>query len=232
MKALICLVVVCLLVLKAASDEDFEKLVDIFIQNLPDHHFYVGTDSSTLPKPDEKGSIKLDGYARLSQGYNLTVEMTEMMFGPLRGSKRSPGKLGDCIRIGNYYELEFWMDIPHPELLNATVFTSEPAGKSSDQCYLTSTCKNLISAQFKEPLRVLVSLEYNLLPGETVKVRTLEFKKDPEYITKIYSCKIKKDDKCREFAAWIDKVMWPLINSHLKSSFRSIMEKMPPPQIG
>ena len=231
MKTLICLVVVCFLVFNAAaSDEDFEKLADIFIQKLPDYRFYVGSGGETLPKPDEKGDMKLHGYAQLSQGYNLSVEMTDIMFGSLRGSKRS-GKVGDCIRIGNYYELEFTMDIRHPELLTAKVYTSEAADKSADQCYLTSTCRNLISAQFKEPLRVMVNLEYNLLPGETVKVSSLNFEKNPEYITKIDSCKINKQDKCTEFAAWIDKEMWPLIRLELNRAFKTVIEKMSPPQI-
>ena len=225
MKTLICLVVVSLLVFKAvANDEDFEKLADTFIENLPNYSFFV----------NKKGNYfyKLHGYAQLSQGYNLSVEMTEITFGTLHGSKRSPGKLVDGFRNGNYYELEFTMDVLHvPDLLSATVYTSEPAGKSENQCYLTSTCRNLISAQFKELLRVTVSLEYNLLPGETVKVRRISFEKDSEYITKIDSCKINKNEKCNEFAAWIDKEMWPLIKFDLKRAFKTVMEQMLPPKI-
>ena len=224
MKTFICLVVVSLLVFKAAAkDEDFEKLADTFIQSLPNYSFFVGTKGDEL--------IKLHGYARLSQGYNLSVEMTEILFGTLHGSKRSPGKLVDGFRNANYYELEFTMDILHPELLTAAVFTSEPAGKSEDQCFLTSTCRNLISAKFKEQLRVTVSLEYNLLPGERVKVRSISFEKDPEYITKIDSCKINKEDKCNEFAAWIDKEMWHLIKFDLNRAFKTVMEQMLPPKI-
>ena len=219
MKELIGLFTAVLLVFGVtANDEDFEKIVDSLIKEIPNYSFFVGNKGGDL--------MKLHGYAQLSQGYNLSVEMTTITFGTLHYSQRSPGKPVDGFRNANFYQLEFTMDVLDPGFIDAQVYTSEPAGKSEEQCYLTSTCRNLITATFKEQLRVSVSLEYILVPGGRVKVTHLSLEKNPEYITKIDSCKISKTGHCNEFAAWIDKEMWPTIRFELTRAFTTVMEKI------
>ena len=230
MKFLICLVAL-LAVTSETTANDFEKVVDSLLEHLPKDGFSVVNGNGKF--------LTLKGIAGLEEKYNLDVGVTDIVFGSLRGSKKTPDNPVMGFRRKNNYSLSFWMDMVHPENITAIVLTRELVGKTYDQGYKTLASKSHITANFKQQQRrIFVDLKFNLVPGGKVQVQSLSLDKTsagwylPKYITKFESCKIRKEEKCDDLALFIDQNLWPIINvSELEKGLKSVLERIVLPEM-
>ena len=209
----------------ATARESNEDVVDLILENIKSEATPLG----------QKSSRDLRGLAKLSDGYNLTVRMTDVIFSSLYGSKRVTDRPVKGSGRNNFYQLEFVMDTPFADetTFTAAVFSSEPYGnkpcdpnRKPDECYLTATCESHVKATLKKPVRVKVYLAVEIASWGRVQVKSLSLEKNPEYSTRFESCNIHESNKCTEFAKWMDQDLWLRWNMRLKDAFKSILEKV------
>lgn len=224
MNVLICFALI-LTLSQATARESYEDVVDLILENIKSETTQLG----------KKSSLDLNGFAKLSDGYNLTVRMTDVMFSSLHGSKRVTDQPVQGSGRNNFYQLQFVMETPFADAttFTAAIFSSEPHGnkpcdpnRKPDECYFTATCESHLKATFKKPVRVSVNLEIEIASWGRIQVKSLAFEKNPEYSTTFESCNIHESNKCTEFAKWMDQNVWSRWKLRLSTAFQSILEKV------
>ena len=209
----------------AAARESYDDVVDSILENIKSAAIQIG----------EKPFTDLSGLAKLSDGYNLTVRMADVMFSGLHGSKRVTNIPVKGSGIEDFYQLQFVMETPFADetTFTAAVFSSEPYGNKPcdpdhkpDECNFTATCESHVKATLKKPFQVRVYLEIEIASWGRIQVKSLSIEKDAKYLTTFESCNIHKSNKCTEFGKWMDQNLWLRWNFRLKDTFKSILEKV------
>lgn len=224
MKFLICCALI-VTISQVAIGETLEDVVDSILESLKEEDIPLGQEGKWTPY--------VLGSAKLSDGYNLSVKMTDTVFSSLYGSKRVTDRPVEGHRIDNFFVLDFRMETRNDSKLLGKVFTSEPHGKpSTDQnckpheCRLTATCESHATATVKRPVRLNVMLEIERETWGDIQIRSLTFDEEPEYSTNIESCNIHNTSKCKNFAQWMDQDLLWAWNRRLIDAFKSVFEKV------